>query len=84
MAVGLFLTQSYENRMKISVWYLSEKRQSISLEDAEDILMENTGVLPKSSSSIVHSICDVLFYIVMMCVLTFAGFLLEFYVFSYR
>ena len=82
MAVGLFLTQN--NRMKISVWYLSEKRQSISLEDAEDILMENTGVLPKSSSSIVHSICDVLFYIVMMCVLTFAGFLLEFYVFSYR
>ena len=82
MAVGLFLT--WNNRMKISVWYLSEKRQSISLEDAEDILMENTGVLPKSSSSIVHSICDVLFYIVMMCVLTFAGFLLEFYVFSYR
>ena len=82
MAVVLFLTRN--NRMKISVWYLSEKRQSISLEDAEDILMENTGVLPKSSSSIVHSICDVLFYIVMMCVLTFAGFLLEFYVFSYR
>ena len=82
MAVELFLTRN--NRMKISVWYLSEKRQSISLEDAEDILMENTGVLPKSSSSIVHSICDVLFYIVMMCVLTFAGFLLEFYVFSYR
>ena len=63
---------------------LSENRQSISLEDAEDILMENTGVLPKSSSSIVHSICDVIFYILMMCVLTFAGFLLEFYVFSYR
>ena len=82
MAVELFFTRN--NRMKISVWYLSEKRQSISLEDAEDILMENTGVLPKSSSSIVHSICDVLFYIVMMCVLTFAGFLLEFYVFSYR
>ena len=82
MAVVLFLTRN--NRMKISVWYLSEKRQSISLEDAEDILMENTGVLPKSSSSIVHLICDVLFYIVMMCVLTFAGFLLEFYVFSYR
>ena len=63
---------------------LSMSRQSVSLEDAEDILMENTGVLPKNSSSIIHSICDIIFYVLLMCLLTFAGFLLEFYVFSYR
>ena len=63
---------------------LSVSRQSVSLEDAEDILMENTGVLPKNSSSIIHSICDVIFYVLLMCLLTFAGFLLEFYVFTYR
>ena len=63
---------------------LSMSRQSVSLEDAEDILMENTGVLPKKSSSIIHSICDIIFYVLLICLLTFAGFLLEFYVFSYR
>ena len=63
---------------------LSMSRQSVSLEDAEDILMENTGVLPKNSSSIIHSICDIIFYVLLICLLTFAGFLLEFYVFSYR
>ena len=54
---------------------------SISVQDAEDVVMESTGVLPKDGGGIFGFVGGILLYVAIIAVLTLLGFCLETYVF---
>ena len=51
------------------------------MQDAEDIVMESTGVLPKNGGGLCGFIGDLVLYVVIIAALTLLGFCLETYVF---
>ena len=54
---------------------------SLSVQDAEDIVMESTGILPQSGLGWCMIFGDMIMYVVIITALTLIGFCLEVYVF---
>ena len=54
---------------------------SLSVQDAEDIVMESTGILPQSGFGWCNIFGDMIVYTIVISILTLLGFCLEVYVF---